>query len=164
MILAFSFIAISFFQNTQAWAAPQAQAPVEPGTSGAGTGLTASNYCVGCHTTSDERLQSALTWNGPIERQISNPCPASATIYEELYYTERLMLAIDQLYATLPYNTQAEKIFAGAQSLEQTYSRLLDTPFSRHLLPAWMPSSPKRKTFATAWARATPSLRPWRKT
>ena len=57
-----------------------------------------------------------------------SPCPAVKTINEELYYTERLLLAIDRGMAELPASTDTSSINARLSSATQTYSRLLDSP------------------------------------
>lgn len=90
--------------------------------------LQASNYCQSCHSAGDDRLVDATAWSGGIDRASVSPCPAVKTIHEELYYTERLLLAIDRGMAELPASTDTSSINARLSSATQTYSRLLDSP------------------------------------
>jgi hypothetical protein len=91
--------------------------PVQPG-----------NYCISCHLPGDGRLEAGAAWMGGIEGQPVNPCPASARIQEELYYTERLLAGIDFARADLLASTDLEKTDARLAAIHQTYSRLLDSP------------------------------------
>lgn len=88
----------------------------------------AGNYCMSCHVADPERVQAALLWNGAFERQAFSPCPASRALHEEIYYTERLLLAIDRLVTSVPDSSAAQTIQARLTGANQTYSRLLDTP------------------------------------
>ncbi len=87
-----------------------------------------SNYCQACHSTGDSRLMDATTWVGGIEHNLVDPCPATTQINEEIYYTERLMLAIERAKGQLPAGTDLGKSETRLEEAEQQYSRLLDTP------------------------------------
>ncbi len=91
-------------------------------------GFQPSNYCLSCHTSGDRRLEAATVWIGDIEREATSPCPAHTRLHEELYYTERLMLAIDNARAGLPGSVDMAKVDARVAAAQQTYSRLLDSP------------------------------------
>lgn len=86
------------------------------------------NYCVGCHTPGDLRLATVMDWNGSIEREITSPCAAASRVHEELYYTERLLLAIARARAEIPGRIDASRTDARLAAARETYSRLLDTP------------------------------------
>jgi len=86
------------------------------------------NYCVSCHTPGDARLQEALAWKGTFERASSDPCPAANNLREELYYSERMLLAIDNAMAGLPSNVDMGSAAARLQADRQRYDRLLDSP------------------------------------
>lgn len=110
---------------------------ISPDTARAGThelcencslSLQPTNYCQSCHSAGDERLMNATAWTGGIDRAASSPCPAEKTINEELYYTERLLLAIDRGKTQLPAYVDTASMDARLSSAQQTYSRLLDTP------------------------------------
>lgn len=93
------------------------QAAAEPG-----------NYCAGCHTTADTRPANMPNWNGgPMAgREGVDPCPAANKIREEIYYTERLLLALDRARAPLPGWVDASQVDARIAAGRQGYSRLLD--------------------------------------
>lgn len=88
------------------------------------------NYCVSCHTPGDERLDSVMAWTGGIDRDTRriSPCSAASRVREEVYYTERMLLAIDRARSDLPKRVDAGKNDALVAAARQTYSRLLDTP------------------------------------
>jgi hypothetical protein len=86
------------------------------------------NYCVSCHTPNDDRLETVMDWTGSIDREIVSGCAAASRVREEVYYTERLLLAIDRARAGLPGRVDASKTDARVAAARQTYSRLLDTP------------------------------------
>lgn len=92
--------------------------------------LEAGNYCLSCHTAADARPAQVLAWTGGSERMAINPCPAAARLLEEVYYTERLLLAIDRARTGLPGRADAAGIDARTAAARQTYSRLLDAPVS----------------------------------
>lgn len=97
------------------------QVDVEPG-----------NYCAGCHTAPDTRPAHGLDWNGGTlaGRGVVSPCPAVNKINEEIYYTERLLLAVDRARSALPGWVDASQADARLAAARQGYSRLLDTPTS----------------------------------
>ncbi|GAB4545987.1 MAG: hypothetical protein Kow0063_40220 [Anaerolineae bacterium] len=86
------------------------------------------NYCVSCHTPGDERLASVMAWTGSIDREVISPCSAASRVHEEIYYTERMLLAIDRARSGLPNGVDTEKNDVRVAAARQTYSRLLDTP------------------------------------
>lgn len=86
------------------------------------------NYCVGCHTLDDQRPLSAMDWAGGIDRELISACAAASRMREEVYYTERLLLAIDRARAGVPARVDASKTDARVSAARQTYSRLLDAP------------------------------------
>lgn len=86
------------------------------------------NYCVSCHTPGDERLAAATAWTGSIEREVVSPCGAAGRVHEEIYYTDRMLLAIARARAGIPARLDASKTDARIASARQTYSRLLDMP------------------------------------
>lgn len=86
------------------------------------------NYCLGCHTSDDGRPATVMAWKGSMAREVISPCPAASRAHEELYYTERLLLAIDRVRAETPGDLS--KTDARIAAARQTYSRLLDTPVS----------------------------------
>ncbi len=90
--------------------------------------LQATNYCQSCHSAGDDRVMQATTWSGGIDRAASSLCPAVKTISEELYYTERMLLAIDRGQGQLPASLDTGSMNSRLTSAEQTYSRLLDMP------------------------------------
>jgi hypothetical protein len=90
--------------------------------------LIAGNYCVSCHSAEDPRLENPLAWRGGIAVAAESPCPAMLKINEELYYTERLLLAIDRYKATLPGYVNSASLESRLRSAQQGYQRLLDAP------------------------------------
>ncbi|UCC89613.1 MAG: hypothetical protein JSV81_09955, partial [Anaerolineales bacterium] len=86
------------------------------------------NYCISCHTPGDDRLETVMDWTGSIDREIVSGCAAASRVREEVYYTQRLLLAIDRARAELPGRVDASKTDARIAAARQTYSRLLDTP------------------------------------
>ncbi len=88
------------------------------------------NYCLSCHTSGDDRLATVTTWSGSIEREIVSGCAAAGRVHEELYYTERILLAIDRARSEIPNRVDASKTDARIAAARQTYSRMLDTPVS----------------------------------
>jgi hypothetical protein len=92
--------------------------------------MQAGNYCIGCHTPGDPRLETVTHWFGGIDRSAYSSCPAALRIQEELYYTERLLLAAGTLQGRLPSGPSLDRAAARLEASEQAYSRLLDTPVS----------------------------------
>jgi hypothetical protein len=90
--------------------------------------IESSNYCLSCHTTGDGRLVTATYWIGDINREINDPCPAMKELHQELYYTERILLAIDRAETNLPAWVDRSQVDARLSKNRQTYSRLLDMP------------------------------------
>jgi tetratricopeptide (TPR) repeat protein len=88
------------------------------------------NYCVSCHTPGDGRLASVMAWTGGIDRDAENisPCSAASRVREEVYYTDRMLLAIDRARSGLPNGVDTSGNDARVAASRQTYSRLLDTP------------------------------------
>ena len=68
-----------------------------------------ANYCFSCHTAHDDGYLKRPAWRGEIERGIS-PCPAAIRLQEELYYTERMLLAIDRRRIELPQGSEPSGI------------------------------------------------------
>lgn len=92
------------------------------------TQVQPGNYCLSCHTAADDRPATAMAWTGGIGRKEISPCPAAGRVQEEIYYTERLLLAIDRARAELPGRLDAGKVDSRTEGARQVYSRLLDTP------------------------------------
>lgn len=92
--------------------------------------MQAGNYCISCHTNGDERLNDATRWDGGIARQSFNPCPGLQVVQEELYYTERMLLAIQRAQVALPNSPAAEKAVQRANSAAEGYARMLDAPLT----------------------------------
>jgi len=92
------------------------------------TGFQPGNYCVSCHTPGDERLISMMDWIGAIDHEVISPCPAASRVREQVYYTDRMLLAISRARAGLPGRVDASQTDARVVAARQTYSRLLDTP------------------------------------
>lgn len=88
------------------------------------------NECVSCHLSDDPSLESGLGWRGGISALAANPCPAVAQIEEELFYTERLMQAIERLQVNLPANSETAALGRRYEDAQQSYLRLLDAPVS----------------------------------
>jgi hypothetical protein len=97
-------------------AAPQ-MAPAQPG-----------NYCVGCHTPGDSRLADVLAWKGSIDREVVSSCVAASRLHEQVYYAERMFLAIDHARADVAGQANVSKLDAQVAADRQTYGRLLDAP------------------------------------
>jgi hypothetical protein len=53
-------------------------------------------YCIECHLSGDERIESALDWEGGVYRQQSIPCDPVRIVREEDYHAGNLMLKIAQ--------------------------------------------------------------------
>ncbi len=88
----------------------------------------ASNYCVSCHTVGDPRLEQPAAWVGGVSHNAISPCPGASQIQEEIFYTERMLLAIDGASDEAPGNVDLSKSAARLAAAEQSYSRLLDAP------------------------------------
>ena len=86
------------------------------------------NQCIACHSGDDPRLGKPYQWMGPIDAQINSPCPGSSLIQEEIYYTDRLLLAIERLKGSLPTWIDTSRIDRQVQNYSQNYARLLETP------------------------------------
>lgn len=72
----------------------------------------------------------AAAWVGGIEHNQVSPCPAAAQINEEIYYTERLMLAIDRAQDQLPASIDLGQTETRLATAEHRYNRLLDAPIT----------------------------------
>jgi hypothetical protein len=94
------------------------------------TQVQPGNQCVSCHTPGDDRLANATAWTGNIQRETISPCPALSRVHEEIYYTDRMLLAIDRARAEIPGRFDASKNGARLDAARQTYSRILDRPVS----------------------------------
>jgi hypothetical protein len=100
---------------------PQTAQPVE---------IEPANYCLSCHTAGDPQLADPTAWRGGIERTATNPCPAARRIHEELYYTERLLLAIDRARLALVDSSATASIDSRLIAANENYARLLDAPIT----------------------------------
>jgi hypothetical protein len=94
------------------------------------TQVQPGNYCVGCHTPGDERLANVTAWNGSINREAVSSCVAASRVHEEVYYTQRMLLAIDRARVDVAGRVDVSKLDAQVAAGRQTYSRLLDMPVS----------------------------------
>lgn len=103
--------------HTQAGQEGSPSQPIEP-----------SNYCLSCHSSQDARLQTATAWDGGITPQSDNPCPAATRIQEELYYTERMLLAIERGMDAIGSQAESSSIQSRYLAAAEGYARLLDTP------------------------------------
>ena len=104
----------------------QAQGDADSGSLSNEATLAPGNYCISCHQADDPRLATVTEWKGSIGREVNSPCPAAATIHEELVYTERLLLMIDRSQQSVGALT--EKSQARLDGYTQRYSRMLDIP------------------------------------
>ncbi len=86
------------------------------------------NYCVSCHTPGDARLVTVADWHGSISYEQVNGCAAASQVREDLYYTERLLLAIERARSDVPAWAVSDKSNARLAAARETYSRMLDTP------------------------------------
>jgi hypothetical protein len=86
------------------------------------------NYCVSCHTPGDTRLATAMDWKGGIERESISPCAAASRVHEEVYYTDRLLLAIARARADIPGRIDASSTDARVAAARESYSRMLNRP------------------------------------
>ena len=59
-------------------------------------GTYPGNYCAGCHTGADTRPAAVTDWSGGIDRETISRCNAATRVREEVYYTERMLLAVDR--------------------------------------------------------------------
>jgi hypothetical protein len=108
-------------------AAAPALAQVPPGSPQV-TQVEPGNYCIGCHTPGDSRLADVMAWTGSIEREVVSGCVAASRVHEEVYYTQRMLLAIDRARADVAGQVDVSKLDTQVAAGRQTYSRLLDTP------------------------------------
>jgi hypothetical protein len=92
------------------------------------TQIEPGNYCVGCHTPGDGRLADVMAWTGSINREVISGCVAASRVHEEVYHTQRMLLAIDRARADVAGRVDVSKLDAQVAAARQTYSRLLDTP------------------------------------
>ncbi|MEW5956596.1 MAG: hypothetical protein AB1801_02650 [Chloroflexota bacterium] len=92
------------------------------------SGMQPGNYCVSCHTPGDPRLAAAMDWRGSIEREVISPCAAASRVHEEVYYTDRLLLAMARARTEIPAGPEAGGADARLAANRQSYSRLLDAP------------------------------------
>jgi len=92
------------------------------------TFIEPTNYCVSCHSAEDPRLQSASAWRGGSASLASSPCPAVVSIQEQLYYTERMLLAIERGLDSIGAQAESPAIQARYQAAVEGYARLRDTP------------------------------------
>jgi hypothetical protein len=122
-------LVVSLLVSVILLAAAPALAHVPPGSPQA-TQVQPGNYCVGCHTPGDERLANVMAWNGSINREVVSGCVAASRVHEEVYYTQRMLLAIDRARADVAGRVDVTKLDAQVAAGRQTYSRLLDTPIT----------------------------------
>jgi hypothetical protein len=115
-LLAALLLAATPAQADTPLAAPQV-APAQPG-----------NYCTGCHTPGDSRLTDVMAWKGSIDREAVSGCMAASQVHQEVYYAERLFLAIDRARADVAGQVDVSKLDAQVAADRQTYARLLDAP------------------------------------
>lgn len=88
------------------------------------------NYCGECHSANDGRLQSAAAWKGTVDQNTTSACPAANTIREELFYTERILLAIDRSLRDLPQSASTARLEDRLAASTENYQRLLDEPIT----------------------------------
>jgi hypothetical protein len=89
-----------------------------------------ANYCLSCHTQDDPQLADPTAWRGGIQREALSPCPDATRLHEELYYTERLLLALDRGKTGLGNGTDLTSVNARISAASEGYARLLDTPIA----------------------------------
>ena len=107
---------------------PLAASPAGNPTAEGTAELSGGNYCVGCHLPDDPYLSVPTAWSGGIERNQVAGCPAVQTIREEIFYTERLLLAIERAQTELPPGADLRRFHSRQSASLQTYARLLDAP------------------------------------
>ncbi len=90
----------------------------------------AGNYCISCHMPGDPRLENPTAWNGSIEREEISPCPAASRVQEDIYYTERALLAISRARNEIGTQVDASSTDTRIAASRQSYSRMLDEPVS----------------------------------
>ena len=88
----------------------------------------AGNQCLGCHTADDPQLSQPVAWAGPADSLETIACPALKKAQEELYLTDRLLLAIDRNQAALPAWVSSARVDAKVQGQLETYARIADLP------------------------------------
>ncbi len=88
----------------------------------------AGNQCLGCHTADDAQMGQPITWAGPADSLETISCPALKKAQEELYLTDRLLLAINRNLAALPAWVSSAKVDAKVQAQMETYARIADLP------------------------------------
>lgn len=88
----------------------------------------AGNQCVGCHTAADPLIGQAIAWPGPAESLETISCPALRKAQEELYLTDRLLLAIQRNRETLPAWVSTAKLDRKLRGQFESYARLSDLP------------------------------------
>lgn len=134
LLLGLSIVLVAFAGRPAAssLAASSSAASSSAAAQDAGTAFTipepAGNQCLGCHTASDPVLGQTITWSGPVESLETIPCPALKKAQEELYLTDRLLLAIDRNQATLPAWVSTTKVEGKLQGQLESYARLADLP------------------------------------
>ncbi|MGC8779811.1 MAG: hypothetical protein ACP5UQ_03010, partial [Anaerolineae bacterium] len=82
-----------------------------------------ANYCVACHTADDPLLARPDPWQGNVAHSAIEPCPALKAGREEVYYTERLLLATGRAFE---HGGRPGKIADNLAAFRDGYSRLLD--------------------------------------
>jgi hypothetical protein len=86
------------------------------------------NYCESCHSAEDPMLKDQTAWRGGIEAETISPCPAITRLHEEQYYTERMLLAVDNAKSQIPASLYTASMGSRQTAASETYSRLLDMP------------------------------------
>jgi len=89
-------------------------------------GTYPGNYCASCHAASDDRPATVLAWNGGIDGAAAGGCAAAARVRQEVYYTERLLQAVQHARASA--GSPGAAVDDQIESARQGYSRLLDAP------------------------------------
>ena len=89
-------------------------------------GAVPANYCVACHTANDPLLARPDPWQGNVAHSAVEPCPALKASRQEVYYTERLLLATTRSFDRLGRGAGG-KTADNLAAFRDGYSRLLDT-------------------------------------
>lgn len=89
-------------------------------------GVVPANYCVACHTADDPLLARPDPWQGNVAHSTVEPCPALKAGRQEVYYTERLLLATTRAFDRLGRGA-GSKAADNLAAFRDGYSRLLDT-------------------------------------
>jgi len=88
----------------------------------------AGNQCLSCHTADDPLVGQPIIWAGPADSLETISCPALRKVQEELYLTDRLLLAIDRNQAKLPFWVSSAKVEEKVRGQMESYARIADLP------------------------------------